>query len=74
MTIAHAVAGHTLLLRNIVCVFPIAQNNQGMETMLRLLTNGGELSIALRNDQDRKEAHELSDLLWHAAGNTDPGK
>jgi hypothetical protein len=66
MTIAHAVAGHTLLLSNIVCVFPIAQNNQGMETMLRILTNGGELAIALRNDQDRKEAHELSKLLSHA--------
>jgi hypothetical protein len=74
MTIAHAVAGHTFLLRNIVCVFPIAKNNQGMETMLRLLTSGGELSIALRNDQDRKEAHELSDLLWHTAGSVDVKK
>ena len=74
MTIAHAVAGHTLLLRNIVCVFPIAKNNQGMETMLRMLTNGGELAIALRNDQDRKEAYELSDLLWHAAGSVNVEK
>jgi len=74
MTIAHAVAGHTFLLRNIVCVFPIAKNNQGMETMLRLLTNGGEISIALRNDQDRKEAHELADLLWHTAGSVDANK
>ncbi len=74
MTIAHSVAGHTFLLRNIVCVFPIATNNQGMETMLRLLTNGGEISIALRNDQDRKEAHELANLLWYVAANVDAHK
>ena len=74
MHIAHAVAGHTFLLRNIVCVFPIATNNQGMETMLRILTNGGEISIALRNDHDRTEAHELANLLWHAGGSADPTK
>ncbi len=74
MTIAHTVAGHTLLLRNIVCVYPIAINNQGMETMLRMLTTGGEVSIALRNDEDRKHAHELAGLLWYVTENVDSKK